>query len=638
LANSPVSGLFCYRAPLTLKFSVMTVAEKLKRLPTSAGIYVHKNAAGKIIYVGKAKNLRNRVRQYFQSSRHQDYKTRQLVKLIADFEFIVVDSEVEALILESNLIKKHRPRFNILLKDDKSYPHIKLTNEPFPKVVVTRKIVRDGSHYYGPFLPAVLARRTVNLVNRAFQLRTCEIEIDGKLPRPCLEYHLKRCLGPCVKGLCTQEEYQEAAADVKILLEGRNKELAGTLEERMWKFSEEGKYEIAAKYRDLRNTVTALSEQQKMATTAERDVDIFGYYRERQRLALQLFTMREGRIVGRREFFWEDLPEDDSFDASNFLGNVLTQYYTTDYVPLEIHVPQDFEDREILEQALSQRRGRRVKILDPKRGKNRHLVELVETNAKIAFEQRFRVLKPDSKQVLGELQEILELSYFPERIESFDISNISGSENVAGIVVFENAKPARGQYRRFIIKSVEGANDFASMNEAVFRRYKRMLDEGKPLPQLVFIDGGKGQLAAASTAMRALDLEQIMLVGLVKPPKKHSEISHLLIYGREDEPIPFDRNSLAFRLILQIREETHKTAVEFHRKRREKRDFSSELSEIPGIGEKRKLRLLKKFGSIERIAKAGVEDLATIVGPKAAAEIAGHFDRQRELAAKQPQG
>jgi len=616
----------------------MTVAEKLKRLPTSAGIYVHKNAAGKIIYVGKAKNLRNRVRQYFQSSRHQDYKTRQLVKLIADFEFIVVDSEVEALILESNLIKKHRPRFNILLKDDKSYPHIKLTNEPFPKVVVTRKIVRDGSHYYGPFLPAVLARRTVNLVNRAFQLRTCEIEIDGKLPRPCLEYHLKRCLGPCVKGLCTQEEYQEAAADVKILLEGRNKELAGTLEERMWKFSEEGKYEIAAKYRDLRNTVTALSEQQKMATTAERDVDIFGYYRERQRLALQLFTMREGRIVGRREFFWEDLPEDDSFDASNFLGNVLTQYYTTDYVPLEIHVPQDFEDREILEQALSQRRGRRVKILDPKRGKNRHLVELVETNAKIAFEQRFRVLKPDSKQVLGELQEILELSYFPERIESFDISNISGSENVAGIVVFENAKPARGQYRRFIIKSVEGANDFASMNEAVFRRYKRMLDEGKPLPQLVFIDGGKGQLAAASTAMRALDLEQIMLVGLVKPPKKHSEISHLLVYGREDEPIPFDRNSLAFRLILQIREETHKTAVEFHRKRREKRDFSSELSEIPGIGEKRKLRLLKKFGSIERIAKAGVEDLATIVGPKAAAEIAGHFDRQRELAAKQPQG
>src|SRR5688572_28118151 len=282
--------------------------DKLKSLPVAAGIYLHKNADGKIMYVGKAKNLRNRVRQYFQSSRNMDAKTRRLVKAIADFEFIVVDNEVEALVLESNLIKKHKPRFNVLLKDDKSYPHLKLTNEPFPKVVITRKIVRDGSHYYGPFLPAVLARKTLDLVNRAFMLRTCEIEINGKLPRPCLEYHLKRCLGPCVKGLCTQEEYQQAARDARILLEGRNKELAGELEQRMWKFSDEGKYELAAKYRDLHRTVLQLGDQQKMATLADLDVDIFGYYRENQRLALQLFTMREGRIVGRREFFWEDLP------------------------------------------------------------------------------------------------------------------------------------------------------------------------------------------------------------------------------------------------------------------------------------------------------------------------------------------
>jgi len=610
----------------------VTIAEKLKSLPTDAGIYIHKNAAGRIIYIGKAKNLRNRVRSYFHSSRNHDPKTRQLVKLITDFEFIVVDNEVEALVLESNLIKKHKPRFNVFLKDDKSYPHLKLTNEPFPKVVVTRRIVRDGSSYYGPFLPATLARNTLNLINRAFQLRTCEIEIDGKLPRPCLEYHLKRCLGPCVKGLCTQSEYQEAAADVKTLLEGKNKELASTLEDRMWHYSDSGQYELAAKFRDLSRTVLALSEQQKMATTAERDVDIIGFYREGQRLALQLFTMREGRIVGRREFFWEDLVDDDTFDASEFLGEVLAQYYSTDYVPLEIHVPQDFDDRETLEKALTTRRGRRVKILDPKRGTKRSLVELVETNAKIAFEQRFRVLKPDSAKVLAELQELLELSYFPERIESFDISNISGSENVAGIVVFENGKPAKGQYRRFIIKSVEGANDFASMHEAVFRRYKRLVAEAKPLPELIFIDGGKGQLSAAAAAMQALDLEQIMLVGLVKPPKQHNQISHLLIYGREDRPIPFDRNSLAFRLILQIREETHKTAVEFHRKRREKRDFSSELSEIPGIGDKRKMKLLKHFGSIERIANAAVNDLAAIVGPKAAGEIAQHFQRQRDLA------
>jgi excinuclease ABC subunit C len=610
----------------------MTLAEKLKQLPTSPGIYLHKNAAGKIIYVGKAKNLRNRVRSYFQSRTNMDPKTRRMVKLINDFEFIVVDNEVEALVLESNLIKKHKPRFNVFLKDDKQYPHLKVTNEPYPKVVITRKILKDGSNYYGPFLPASLARKTLDLINRAFQMRTCEIDIDGKLPRPCLEYHLKRCLGPCVKGLCTLEEYQEASRDVKTLLEGKNKELARDLEQRMWHFSDDGKFELAAKYRDLRQTVLALSEQQKMATTAERDVDIFGFYREKQRLALQLFTMREGRIVGRREFFWEDLPEDDSFDPSEFLGDVLTQYYTTDYVPLEIHVPQDFEDRSTLERALTERRGRRVRIFDPKRGKNRHLVSLVETNAKIAFEQRFRVLKPDSEKILGDLQELLELSHFPQRIESFDISNISGSENVAGIVVFENGKPARAEYRRFIIKSVEGANDFASMHEAVFRRYKRALDEQKPLPQVVFIDGGKGQLSAAAAAMQSLELTAITLVGLVKPPRRHSEISHLLIHGREDSPIPFDRNSLAFRLILQIREETHKTAVEFHRKRREKRDFTSELSEIPGIGEKRKMRLLRQFGSIERIAKASVEELRSFVGEKAAGEIVSHFENQRSLA------
>jgi excinuclease ABC subunit C len=612
----------------------MTLQEKLQNLPRAAGIYLHKDAKGKILYIGKAKSLRSRVRQYFQSSRNQDLKTRRLVKLIADVEFIVVDNEVEALVLESNLIKKHKPRFNIMLKDDKQYPHLKLTSEEFPKLVITRKFTRDGSHYYGPFLPSVLARKTMNLVNRAFQLRTCELEIDGKLPRPCLEYHLKRCLGPCVKGLCTQEDYQQAARDARVLLEGRNKELAGELEQRMWKFSDEGKYELAAKYRDLHRTVLQLGDQQKMATLADLDVDIFGYYRENQRLALQLFTMREGRIVGRREFFWEDLAEGDEFDASEFLGDVLSQYYTTDYVPLEIHVPEDFEDREVLEKLLSERRGRRVHIYDPKRGKKREMVALVETNAKIAFEQRFRVLKPQAEKVLAELQETLELPYFPERIESFDISNISGAENVAGIVVFENGKPARREYRRFIIKTVEGANDFASMHEAVFRRYRRALDEQKPLPQLIFIDGGKGQIAAAAAAMRELDLEQIMIVGLVKPPRKHNEISHLLIRGREDKPLPFDRNSLAMRLVLQIREETHKTAIEFHRKRREKRDFTSELSAIPGIGDKRKMKLLREFGSIERIAKAPAEELAKFIGPKAANEVAEHFEKQRQLAVR----
>ncbi|HKC63474.1 MAG TPA: excinuclease ABC subunit UvrC [Pyrinomonadaceae bacterium] len=608
-----------------------TLDEKLQNLPTSPGVYLHKDEAGKIIYVGKAKNLRNRVRSYFQSGRGHDHKTRELVRRIRDLEFIVTDTEVEALVLESNLIKLHKPRYNILLKDDKQYPHLKLTiNEPFPRVMITRKIQRDGALYFGPFLPASLARRTIDLINRTFQLRTCDIEIDGKLPRPCLEYHIKRCLGPCVKGLCAPAEYQEAVKDVRLLLEGKNKELADTLEQRMMQASEEMRYEVAAKYRDLRKTVFAIAEQQKMATSPDRDVDIFGYYREGARLALQLFTMREGKIVGRREFYWEDLPEDD-FNPSAFLSDVLTQYYSTDYVPLEIHVPVDFEDRELLEKALTERRGRRVRILDPQRGLKRELVELVEKNAKLAFEQRFRVLKPDMERVLEELQEVLELPRFPARIESFDISHIQGAENVGGLVVCENGKMNRAEYRKFKIKSVEGANDPASMHEVVFRRYRRQLDEGKPLPDLVMIDGGKAQLSAAAAAMRELELEAIPMIGVVKPPRRHNEVSHLLVKGREHEPVFLDPHSPVLRLIQMIRDETHRTAVQYHRKRRELRDFTSELTAIPGVGEKRKNRLLRNLGSIQRVANASVAELTPFVGRKTAEEIVEHFARQRAL-------
>src|SRR4051812_20767494 len=504
----------------------VTLEEKLQNLPTQPGVYLHKDVAGKIIYVGKAKNLRNRVRSYFQSGRGHDPKTRQLVRRITDLEFIVTDTEVEALVLESNLIKQYKPRYNVLLKDDKQYPHLKLTiNEPFPRVMITRRIQRDGSLYFGPFLPASLARRTIDLINRTFQLRTCDIEIDGKLPRPCLEYHIKRCLGPCVKGLCAPEEYQEAVRDVRLLLEGRNHELASTLEGRMAKASEEMRYELAAKYRDLRKTVVAIAEQQKMAISADRDVDIFGYYQEGQRMALQLFTMREGKIVGRREFFWEDL-SDDGFDPAGFFSEVLAQYYSTDYVPLEIHVPVDFYDRELLEKALRERRGRRVKIFTPQKGQKRDLIDLVEKNAKIAFEQRFRVLKPDMERVLEEMQETLELKRFPARIESFDISHIQGAENVAGMVACENGKMNRAEYRKFRIRSVEGANDTGSMREAVYRRYRRQLDEGNPLPDLIMIDGGRGQLNPAAEAMRERGLKATPMIGVVNPPRRHNEISH----------------------------------------------------------------------------------------------------------------
>ncbi|MFL6283437.1 MAG: excinuclease ABC subunit UvrC [Pyrinomonadaceae bacterium] len=611
----------------------LTLEEKLKNLPTSPGVYLHKDDAGKIIYVGKAKNLRNRVRSYFQSGRGHDPKTRELVRRIRDLEFIVTDTEVEALVLESNLIKQHKPRYNILLKDDKQYPHLKLTiSEAFPRVMITRRIQRDGSLYFGPFLPASLARRTIDLINRTFQLRTCDIEIDGKLPRPCLEYHIKRCLGPCVRGLCTPDEYAESVRDVRMFLEGKNKELADEYGERMERASEEMRFELAAKYRDLRKTVLAVSEQQKMAVTQDLDVDIFGFYREGPRLALQLFTMREGKIVGRREFFWEDLAPDDSFDVSAFLSDVLTQYYSTDYVPREVHVPSDFEDRELLEKALTERKGRRVRILDPQRGPKAEMIELVEKNALIAFEQRFRVLKPDMERVLEELQEVLELPRFPTRVESFDVSNISGAENVAAMVVCENGKMNRQEYRKFRIKSVEGSNDPASMREAVFRRYKRQLEEHKPLPDLVMIDGGKAQLGAAASAMRELDLEAIPMMGVVKPPRRHNDVSHLLLKGREHEPIYLDSHSPVLRLIQMIRDETHRTAVTYHRKRRELRDFTSELTAIPGVGEKRRNRLLRNLGSISKVAEASVEQLTPFVGRKTAGDIVEHFRRQRVAA------
>src|SRR5260370_35686230 len=505
-------------------------------MPVSAGVYLYKDAAGKVIYIGKAKNLRSRVRSYFQT-RPFDRKTDALVRQIADLEFIVTDNEVEALILEATLVKQHKPRYNIKLQDDKSYPHLKLTiNEPFPKVVITRRIQRDGALYFGPFLPASLARKTIDLINRTFQLRTCDIEIDGKAPRPCLEYHIKRCLGPCVKGLCTSAQYQEAVRDVRLLLEGRNNELAGTLEQRMAEASEKMRYEMAAKYRDLRKTVIKLSEQQKMATSPERDVDIFGYYRDGQQLALQLFTMREGHIVGRREFFWEDLPH-EGFEPAIFLSEVLAQYYASDYVPREIYVPVDFEDRELLEKALSLRKGRGVRVIDPQRGEKRDMIDLVDKNAKLAFEQRFRVLKPDMKLVLEELQETLELPRFPARIESLDISHIQGAENVAGMVVCDNGKMNRSEYRKFRIKNVDGANDVASMKEVVSRRYRRLLDEGKPLPDLIMIDGGKAQLNAGAEAMRELGLEAVPMVAVVKPPLRPNEVPYLLVKRPKNDPI-----------------------------------------------------------------------------------------------------
>jgi excinuclease ABC subunit C len=602
----------------------MTVSEKLANLPAEPGCYIYRDERGKVLYVGKAKNLRNRVRQYFRSSRWQDAKTSELVSQIADIELFVTDNEIEALALESNLIKKHHPPFNVLLKDDKQYPHIKITNEPAPRAVIARKIVKDGSRYYGPFLPPSLAYQTLDLINRYFQLRTCTMQIDGKADRPCLEYHIKRCLGPCVKQLCTLEQYQEAVRDVELLLQGKTAELEASLRERMMRASDELRFEQAARYRDQLKTIQRLGEQQKMLTVSDDDIDIFGYYREGCRLALALFTMREGKVVGKREFYWEDIAE--PFDPSLFIGQALKQYYTaSDYAPGEVHVPVDFEDRELLEEYLSAQRGRRVHIIVPQRGVKRDLIDLVEKNARLNFDQRFRVeisdthCRRDLKRLFEELQEALELAEPPTRIESFDISNIQGNENVASMVVWENGRLKKSDYRKFKIRSVEGrADDFQSVYEAVSRRYSRLLREGKSLPNLVLIDGGKGQLAAATRALHELGLEALPTAAIAK----REEL--LFVKGRK-EPLRLDRHSPLLHLIQLIRDETHRFAVSYHRKRRAMRDFRSELTSIPGIGPKLKERLLRNFGSLKRVSEASFAELKPFVGERQARRIVEHF-------------
>jgi len=598
-----------------------TLKEKIENLPGSPGVYLYRDSSGKIVYVGKAKSLRNRVRSYFQEGRPLDPKTDRLVSEVADIECIVTDSEVEALILESTLVKKNQPRYNVNLKDDKSFPYLKLTvNEPYPRIFITRRIKRDGALYFGPFLPAGYARQTIKLINKYFKLRTCNLEIDGSLPRPCLDYQMKRCLGPCVAGLCSREQYGRAVEDVKLLLSGKSEELIRQLESRMNEASEQLRYEAAALYRDWIAMVRDMSERQKMILAGQDDSDLFGYFQEGSRLALQVFAMRGGRIVGRREFYWEDLI---SFEPSEFFSAALKQYYLQDtFTPVEIYIPADIEDAEVLESWLSERRGRRVHIRSPKRGLKSGLLDLVMRNARMSFETRFRVLKPKGAELLAPLQEILHLGALPRRVETFDVSHIQGADTVASMVVCENGEMKRSAYRKFKIESVKGPDDFASMREAVHRHYENVLEEDEAsLPDLVLIDGGKGQLSAAGEALEDLGLERLPVAAIAKK----EEI--IFVRGREDEPIRLPGESPLLQLFQTMRDEAHRFAVTYHRKRRELRDFDSELLDIPGIGEVRRKVLLRAFGSLERVRSANFEELAPYVGPKAAEQIIEYFRR-----------
>jgi excinuclease ABC subunit C len=594
---------------------------KIDNLPASPGVYLYKDSDGKIIYVGKALSLRQRVRSYFQESRPFDPKTERLVSEAADLDYIVTDSEVEALILESTLVKNHQPRYNVNLKDDKSFPYLKLTvNEAFPRIFITRRIRRDGALYFGPFLPASYARQTIKLVNKYFKLRTCNLDIDGTLPRPCLDYQMKRCLGPCVTGLCSPEEYARAVDDVKLLLSGKTDELIEELERRMAEAAENLRYEAAAIYRDWIAMVRDISERQKMVLEGHDDTDLFGYYQEGARIALAVFVMRGGRIVGRREYYWEDLI---TFDPADFFSSALKQYYLKDsFTPKEIFIPADIEDAEALESWLSGRKGNRVHIRSPRRGLKSDLLDLVMRNAELCFNARFRVLKPKGEDLLRPLQAVLGMDALPRRIETFDISHVQGSDTVASMVVCVNGEMRRSGYRKFKIESVKGPDDFASMREVIHRHYENVLedDEGD-LPDLVLIDGGKGQLSAAAAALDDLGVEGPRVAAIAKKEEV------LFVRGKEEEPIELPKDSPILHLIQMMRDEAHRFAVTYHRKRRELRDFDSELMDIPGIGEVRKKVLLRAFGSLERVKKAGFDELAPYVGPKAAQKILEHFSK-----------
>ena len=655
----------------------MDLLEKIRTLPTGAGCYLYKNAEGEVIYVGKAKNLRARVRSYFLAASQANAKTGSLMREAVDIEYILVANEHEALALENNLIKQRKPRFNILLRDDKTYPYIKLTlADRHPKVFVTRRLRKDGSAYFGPYFPGNLAHRLVDLIHRSFLIPSCKVDLNRYHPRACLQYYIKRCLGPCVEGLISTEDYRQAVRDVQLFLEGKSGELEARLTARMELAAAEMQFELAARLRDQLITVSQAQDRQRIASPGDEDADVFGFHFENGMLAVNLFHMRGGKIVDRREMFWEDLPGFDepeepvediatepqlepdplrsapevhtdgdiaeehsvlalpnaAFSSAVFFSALLKQIYLDQgYVPRHIYVPVEFPDRELLADALRERSGHKIEIAAPQRGDKRSLVDLVCQNAKQSYDQRFRVLQPSIKSMQEALQDALTLPEPPERIECFDISHIQGAETVASMVVWEKGAMKKSDYRKFQVKTVTGVDDFASMREIIHRRYKKLSEEKKPMPSLVLIDGGLGQLHAAADALTELGLTTQPLDSIAK----REEI--IYVHGQEDDPIVLDRRSPVLHVIQKIRDESHRFAISYHRKRREMRDRTSELDEIPGVGPRTRQRLLEHFGSVRALQQAAQKnpDALLSVANKATAEkIRRHF--AEDSAANEP--
>ena len=609
----------------------MEPREKAASLPELPGVYLFKDATGKVVYVGKARSLRNRVRSYFLESRWVDAKTGSLAREIADLDTILVENEREALALENNLIKQYKPKFNVLLRDDKTYPYIKLTlYEKYPRVYFTRRVKKDGSLYFGPYFPAGLARRILHFLHKRFLIPSCYVDLTKNHPRPCLQYYIHRCLGPCVAGLTTEVRYAEAVRDTRMFLEGRRQDLMKSIEERMLSAAEGERFEEAAAYRDLLRTLDEIEERQRIAAAQGDDTDVLAYYAEPPLVAANLFHLRAGRVVDRREFYWEDL---DEFDPHELVPSLLKQLYLeAEYLPKMIHVPIDFEDRELLEDLLGERAGHKVEIFTPQRGSKRAFLDLVENNAKHSFAQRFRVLKPTSRAIGDALQSALNLPEEPKRIESFDISHIQGTDTVASMVVWENGRMKKSDYRKFIIRGDETPDgrpraqndDFASMYEAVLRRYRRLQEEKKPLPGLILIDGGLGQLHAAAQAMESLQIINQPMASIAKKEEV------LYVLGQEEEPITLERHSPVLHLIQQIRDQTHRFAVGFHRQRRGARQTHTALLDIPGIGPRTSQKLLQRYGSVANLKKANADELSRMVPRKTAERIVQHMAEQKD--------
>ncbi len=596
-------------APLT------KLDEKLEQLPVSPGVYMFKNAGGTIIYVGKARVLRNRVRSYFQAGHEGTFHKISMVAEIADLDILVTDSEGEALALENNLIKRHQPPYNVLLRDDKNHPYLKLTlGETYPRLHIVRKVAEDKSAYGGPYIPAHLGRKTASLVHRVFGVRSCREKLDGHRERPCLQYQIHRCKAPCVETICSLDDYRKSCADAAKFLEGRTDEVLKDLRASMMKAAEEERFEHAATVRDSIQALERMEMPQKITTAETDERDVFGIHVEEGRASLQVFCVRDGRVASSEGFLLDRVG-----DESRILEESVARFYEGDrYVPREVLVPEAFEGMESLAAWLTVRRGTQVRFRVPQRGEKVRLLELVSGNAKLAHDLEWRHPKKRSREILVSLMDALGLPDEPRRIECFDISNLQGSDIVASMVVFEMAAPKKSDYRTFKVKTVVGApDDFASMREVVGRRYRRLLEEGSDLPDLVLIDGGLGQLGAAAEALDELGLGELPLASLAK----REEILH--VRGRE-EPVVLAHSTPALQLMQAARDEAHRFAVKFHRKRRAGRTLASELNDIKGIGPKGRSKLLRAFGSLKGVKAASEADLAAVVGPVLAARIAAH--------------